>query len=137
MGTTADKLAYLEDTKAAIREAISARGVELSESDPFREYAERIGEIGGSGSSMPPDPAEVYASQRPSDWLAMPVPQDNEMYILLHVLDRIEGQELYQPAGRIYFSVSCTGSYTVEKGTVTSGWVRSWSACAGATASPG
>ena len=53
MGTTADKLAYLEGTKAAIREAISARGVELSESAPFREYAERIGEIGGSGSSMP------------------------------------------------------------------------------------
>ena len=121
MGTTADKLAYLEGTKAAIREAISARGVELSESAPFREYAERIGEIGGSGSSMPPDPAEVYASQRPSDWLTMPVPQDNEMYILLHVLDRIEGQELYQPTGRIYFSVSCTGSYTVEKGTVTDG----------------
>ena len=47
MGTTADKLAYLEGTKAAIREAISARGVELSESAPFREYAERIGEIGG------------------------------------------------------------------------------------------
>ena len=70
---------------------------------------------------MPPDPAEVYASQRPSDWLTMPVPQDNEMYILLHVLDRIEGQELYQPTGRIYFSVSCTGSYTVEKGTVTNG----------------
>ena len=82
MGTTADKLAYLEGTKAAIREAISARGVELSESAPFREYAERIGEIGGSGSSMPPDPAEVYASQRPSDWLTMPVPQDNEMYIV-------------------------------------------------------
>lgn len=121
MGTTADKLAYLEGTKAAIREAISARGVELSESAPFREYAERIGEIGGAGSSMPPDPAEVYASQRPSDWLTMPVPQDNEMYILLHVLDRIEGQELYQPTGRIYFSVSCTGSYTVEKGTVTNG----------------
>ena len=121
MGTTADKLAYLEGTKDAIREAISARGVELSESAPFREYAERIGEIGGSGSSMPPDPAEVYASQRPSDWLTMPVPQDNEMYILLHVLDRIEGQELYQPTGRIYFSVSCTGSYTVEKGTVTNG----------------
>ena len=52
MGTTADKLAYLEGTKAAIREAISARGVELSESVPFREYAERIGEIGGSGGGL-------------------------------------------------------------------------------------
>ena len=53
MGTTADKLAYLEGTKAAIREAISARGVELSESAPFREYAERIGEIGGPASGLP------------------------------------------------------------------------------------
>ena len=98
MGTTADKLAYLEGTKAAIREAISARGGELSESAPFREYAEWIGEIGGSGSSMPPDPAEVYASQRPSDWLTMPVPQDNEMYILLHV-HAVRGPAVAVPGG--------------------------------------
>lgn len=121
MGTTADKLAYLNGTKAAIRGAITARGVELSESAPFRSYAEKIGEIQGGGGSMPPEPEEVYASQRPADWLPMPEPQNNEIYLLFQVPDKLAGQEIYQPTGRIYFTVTCSGNYTVEKGTVTSG----------------
>ena len=52
MGTTADKLAYLEGTKAAIREAIAARGVDVPEGTAFRAYAGKIGEISGGGDTV-------------------------------------------------------------------------------------
>lgn len=50
MGTTADKLSYLEATKTAIRDAIIAKGVDVPEGTTFRQYAEKVGEI-GSGCS--------------------------------------------------------------------------------------
>lgn len=39
------KLDYLRQTKAAIKNAITGKGVTVSDSDTFREYAERINEI--------------------------------------------------------------------------------------------
>lgn len=45
MGTTAEKLAYLNDTKTAIKDAIVAKGVEVPEGTAFRGYADLIGEI--------------------------------------------------------------------------------------------
>ena len=45
MGTTADKLAYLEETKTAIKNAIVAKGVEVPEGTTFREYADLISGI--------------------------------------------------------------------------------------------
>ncbi len=45
METTADKLKYLRDTKAAIREAITDRGVDIGDDVPFRDYADKIREI--------------------------------------------------------------------------------------------
>ena len=47
MGTTADKINYLNDTKAAIKEAIENKGVTVSDSDTFRSYAEKIEDISG------------------------------------------------------------------------------------------
>lgn len=52
MSEYVEKLDYLEETKALIREAIVEKGVDVSESDSFRSYAEKIEEIttgGGSG----------------------------------------------------------------------------------------
>lgn len=50
MGSTANKLHYLIATKSAIRNAIRARGVNVSSDDTFRSYADKIGEIQtGSG----------------------------------------------------------------------------------------
>lgn len=51
MGTTAEKLAYLNNTKTAIKDAIVAKGVEVPEGTTFRGYAEKIGEIKQSSSS--------------------------------------------------------------------------------------
>lgn len=50
--TIQDKLAYLEDTKEQIKQAIVAKGVSVSDSDTFRSYADKIGSIetgGGTG----------------------------------------------------------------------------------------
>lgn len=45
MSTTAEKLAYLSETKAQIRDAIVAKGVEVPETTVFRDYKDKIGAI--------------------------------------------------------------------------------------------
>ena len=50
MGTIADKLTYLNDTKTAIRNAVVAKGVSVSDTDTFRSYADKIGQISGGGA---------------------------------------------------------------------------------------
>lgn len=54
MGTTADKLTKLAETKEAIRIAIESKGVEVSASEPFSTYPEKINSIqsGGVGRSL-------------------------------------------------------------------------------------
>ena len=52
MGTVAEKLAYLWQTKNQIREAIEAKGVSLPEETPFREYPQMIGQI-EAGAQLP------------------------------------------------------------------------------------
>lgn len=43
--TTADKLEYLNDTKALLKAAIINKGQEVTSSTPFREYANKINNI--------------------------------------------------------------------------------------------
>lgn len=50
MGTTVDKLNKLLETKQAIKTAIINKGVEVSESDTFRSYADKINNISSGGS---------------------------------------------------------------------------------------
>lgn len=45
MGTTTEKLTYLQGTKDAIKNAIVEKGVEVPEGTTFRGYAEKVGEI--------------------------------------------------------------------------------------------
>ena len=45
-----DKLAYLEETKGLIKEAIIAKGVSVSDEDTFRSYANKIKTIQSGGS---------------------------------------------------------------------------------------
>ena len=71
-------------------------------------------QTGGGGSSGEPlDPVEVYNTTRPSDWLSMPTPADNEMYLLFHIPDGA--------SSLLAFTVTCTGNYTVALGTVSNG----------------
>ena len=70
-----------------------------------------------SGGSVYPatplDPIQVYNDTRPSDWLQMPMPNDNEMYLLFHIPNGC--------SSLLAFTVACTGDYTVEFGTVSNG----------------
>ena len=50
--TISDKLTYLEGTKSAIKDAIVAKGVAVSDSDTFRSYADKIGHISGGGGKI-------------------------------------------------------------------------------------
>lgn len=45
MGTTAEKLAYLNNTKTAIKDAIVESGIDILDSTPFVEYANKTKEI--------------------------------------------------------------------------------------------
>lgn len=45
MGTVADKLNYLQDTKEAIKSALIEKGVSVADSDTFRSYADKISDI--------------------------------------------------------------------------------------------
>lgn len=47
MGSLADKLQYLLDTKNAIKNAIIAKGVTVEDADTFRSYADKVATIEG------------------------------------------------------------------------------------------
>lgn len=49
MGTTTEKLTYLQGTKDAIKNAIVTKGVEVPKGTTFRAYAEKVGEIQTGG----------------------------------------------------------------------------------------
>lgn len=77
------------------------------------DFADRIRQIKGGGDDGPLDPFDVYAETRPTDWLPMPTPEDDEIYILFHIQDGA--------SALIAFTVTCTGSYTVALGTIEDG----------------
>ena len=58
MGTTADKLQYLNDTKTAIKNAIAAKGVDVPDGTTFRAYADKIASI-QDVSSLPTQGAKT------------------------------------------------------------------------------
>lgn len=99
MGTTSDKLLYLQDTKSAIKDAIVAKGVEVPTGTTFREYADKIADI-TSGS------ADVYV--RPTEWLAIP--------------DNINGVQKVSILNAVFDTDSefvafiCQGDYTIDWG---------------------
>lgn len=45
MGTINEKIAYLSETKELIKDAIISKGVSVLDTDPFRNYAEKINSI--------------------------------------------------------------------------------------------
>ena len=105
MGTIADKLLYLQDTKSAIKNAIVAKGVTVPTGTPFRDYATKIGDIttGGGGSNSTAD-----EWVRPSEWLPLP--------------DNIDGVEKVSILNAVFdtdsefVAFSCWSAYTVDWG---------------------
>lgn len=62
---TSDKLNYLIGTKNAIKEAIVEKGVDVSESDTFRSYADKIKNIQAGGGNTRKIYATNYSSIAP------------------------------------------------------------------------
>ena len=52
MGNINEKLNYLLQTKENIKQAIKGKGVEITDSDSFRSYAEKIGTIKAGGDEI-------------------------------------------------------------------------------------
>lgn len=63
--------------------------------------------------SLALDPDVVYATTRPKDWLPMPTPGDDEIYILCHVYDGLTAQ--------FTANITISGTSTLEFGTVNDG----------------
>lgn len=51
MGTTAEKLAYLADTKTAIKDAIISNGIDVPDDTTFRVYPDKVNQIIGQFDS--------------------------------------------------------------------------------------
>ncbi|MCI8470419.1 MAG: BspA family leucine-rich repeat surface protein [Clostridia bacterium] len=62
--STAEKLNYLLETKNQIRNAIEGKGVSIADTDSFRSYASKIGQIQGGGGNE----SSTDDWQPESDW---------------------------------------------------------------------
>ena len=72
-----DKLTYLNHTKTAIKQAIINKGVEVSDADTFRSYAEKIGEIEvGRGGSTGGEVIDAII-----DTSALPIEKDKKVVV--------------------------------------------------------
>lgn len=105
MGTIADKLALIQQTKADIRSAIEAKGQTVADTDPFSAYPDKIRAIeGGGGWDIEPlDAVKVRAALRDTSWPPMPEDVPDHTIVLL-----------LAPVSSVSFSVTCEGQYTVE-----------------------
>ena len=104
MGTTADKLLAISNSKVAIRDAIVAKGVTVPVGTVLSDYATKISEIttGGGGSET----ADTWV--RPTEWLALPDNVDGvqKVSILNAVFD----------TDSEFVALLCRGAYTVDWG---------------------
>lgn len=103
MGTTAEKLRRLLETKEGIRVAIEEKGQTVADTDPFSVYPDKIRAIESREAPQPLDAKKVYEALRSAAW--PPMPEDVPEHTLVF---------LYTGAGIAAFTVACEGQYTVE-----------------------
>lgn len=83
MGTTAQKLEYLHETKQAIKQALVNKGATVADSDSFRSYATKIDNL----------------NVAPSGWTALPKKTDLDNNTFLYDMDDFSwGAMLYLKA---------------------------------------
>ena len=109
MGTIAEKLTYLNDTKTAIKNAVVAKGVSVSDTDTFRSYADKIGQISGGGATTKFGvsfdnifPVEGSALSRPITPTA-----DQQFSLNMNGITKIDSKAL---AYKFYFNNAITGA---------------------------
>lgn len=76
------------------------------------DFPARIRAIPGAAGA-PLEPFRVYQAARPAEWLEVPEPEEDELYLLVHIPDGRESM--------LAFTVTCAGSYTVELGALSGG----------------
>lgn len=105
--------AHLSGIADAIREKNGGNGAYTPGQMP--EAIRALSAGGGPPEPSPSEltPAEAYAAYRPAEWLPMPEPRDDEMYLLMLIPEG--ASEL------VAFTAECEGNYTVETGTVRDG----------------
>lgn len=104
MGTTAEKLQAIVDSKADIGAAITEKGGTVPEK--LSEYGNAIRALPSGSEELqlaPLDAKKVYATLRDPAW--PPMPQDIADHTIVF---------LYTGEGQAAFSVTCEGQYTVE-----------------------
>ena len=102
------------ETLTGIANAIrnKTRSDEFMTVNSMAALIENIEGVGGDSIDLI-DPVAVYNNTRPSDWLPMPTPADNEIYLLFHIPDGV--------SSLLAFTVTCTGNYTIALGSVHDG----------------
>ena len=102
------------ETLTGIANAIrnKTRSDEFMTVNSMAALIENIEGVGGDSIDLI-DPVAVYNNTRPSDWLSMPTPADNEIYLLFHIPDGV--------SSLLAFTVTCTGNYTIALGSVHDG----------------
>lgn len=78
MGTIADKLSYLLQTKNLIKAALIEKGASITDNTPFRDYAEAIGGISGGDAGITP----IGTDGRPTGAVTVPKGITNLSYYI-------------------------------------------------------
>jgi len=118
VATLADATSLMPIRRAELAANLTAMGVPSLSTETFKALNAKVLTIptdgtGEAESGDLDDPAVVYRKTRPDDWLKMPEVSENEIYLLFHLFAPTENL--------IAFTVTCTGSYLVEYGTVVNG----------------
>ena len=91
MGTLADKLQYLKDTKDAIMNAIIEKGVAITSSDTFRSYADKIKSIASGDKPIVYDTVSSI-DKNPYDYISKDSFSDSLTSVFVTLVDNLSSK---------------------------------------------
>ena len=91
MGTLADKLQYLKDTKDAIMNAIIEKGVAITSSDTFRSYADKIKSITSGDKPIVYDTVSSI-DKNPYDYISKDSFSDSLTSVVVTIVDNLSSR---------------------------------------------
>lgn len=96
MGTLADKLQYLKDTKDAIMNAIIEKGVAITSSDTFRSYADKIKGITSGDKPIVYDTVSSI-DKNPYDYISKDSFSDGLTSVVVTLVDNLSSNIVGSP----------------------------------------
>lgn len=79
MPTISENLLAIDQIRRQIRNNLLAKGVSVPPGTGFESYPGKVDEIPAAVVPEPPTDSDVW--ERPTDWLPVPEPLTNELYI--------------------------------------------------------